>query len=62
MTKAYYTEERDGKLALIEAKTGFIMKVAGRETLRKLAKHLNTGGGFNGESPRFFITPKYRSS
>jgi hypothetical protein len=58
--KPYTIEERDGKSALLEVKTGFIMKVGGKETVKKMAKHLNAGGGFNGETPRFFVPTKYR--
>jgi len=56
----YTIEERNGKTALIEVKTGFTMKVGGKETVRKMAKHLNAGGGFNGETPQFFVPSKYR--
>ena len=56
--KPYNIEPRGPKFALIETKTGFTIRVSGKEAVHKLAKHLNTGSGFNGETPRFFLNQK----
>lgn len=56
--KPYNIETRGTKFALVETKTGFTIRVAGKEAIRKMDKHLNAGGGFNGETPHFFLNRK----
>lgn len=48
----------NGKYVVVETQTDQIMKVCDtNDEARKLMKHLNLGGGFDGFSPNFFTKP-----
>jgi hypothetical protein len=56
MAVNYSTIEIGGSYVVEEKQTGYYVYVADtKEQARKMMKHLNLGGGFDGFSPKFIV-------
>lgn len=56
MAANYKVYEDDDTFEVVETKTGLLVSQSNtREEANRLAKKLNGGAGFNGETPAFFF-------